>query len=340
MRFPRQRVLFIGACLLFLLSGRVYGQNPHAFALPPPADATEALRLTFYTYDRNLPLNARLEPLDATADHTRYRLTYDSVHDQRVTAIFSLPKRFAAPHPAVLLMHGSGGHKDSDYIKAASFMLTSQGYATVSVDAQYRGDRKRSDVTGELLNPDSFRMRDAWVQTVIDLRRAVDFLASRSDIDTGKIGYLGFSMGGMLGACLGGVEPRISSFLLAVPGGGLVKIAQELDKHPALKTYWPVTLTPEVMKRVEEFAMICDPVHFVGKILPRPLLIIVAKHDELIPPESSQMLIDAARAKESENVKRMETGHVLTPAVIFDVRDFFVEHLGKRTQQTAVTTGR
>ena len=335
MRFPRNRVLFIGGCLLFLLCGRLNAQRAAPFVLPPPADAADALRMSFYTYDRSLPLNAKLEPLDANADHTRYRLTYDSVHDQRVPAILSLPKRFAAPYPAVLLMHGSGGHKDADYIKAASFMLTSQGYATISIDSQYRGDRKRPDVTGELLNPDSFRMRDAWVQTVVDLRRAVDYLASRTDIDTTKIGYLGFSMGGMLGACLGGVESRISCFLLAVPGGGLVKIAEEIDKHPALKVYWPVTLTPEVMKRVEEFATVCDPVHFVGKILPRPLLIIVAKHDELIPPEASQMLIDAAHAKEPENVKRMETGHVLTPAVIFDVRNFFNEHLGKRTAQTA-----
>src|SRR5437868_9734596 len=137
-------------------------------------------------------------------------------------------------------------------------------------------------------------------------------------------------MGGMLGACLGGVEPRASCFLLAVPGGGLVKIAQELDKHPVLKKYWPVTVTDEVMKRVEEFATVCDPIHFVGKILPRPLLIIVAKHDELIPPEASQMLIDAAHAKEPENVKRMDTGHIMNLNVIFDVRTFFNEHLGVR----------
>ena len=165
----------------------------------------------------------------------------------------------------------------------------------------------------------------------IKLRRAVDYLESRADVDKAKIGYLGFSMGGMLGACLGGVESRVSCFLLAVPGGGLLKIAQEMDKHPALKVDWPVTLTPEVMNRVKEFALVCDPIHFVGKILPRPLLILVAKHDELIPPEASQMLIDAAGAKEPENVKRMETGHVLTPSVIFDVRNFFHTHLGTRS---------
>ncbi|HLJ54958.1 MAG TPA: acetylxylan esterase [Chthonomonadaceae bacterium] len=334
MRSSGYRGLAATLFLLFAACSFTRAQSA-PFTLPPPADTVDALRRSFYTYDRSLPLHADVKPLDSTADHTRYSLAYDSAHDQRVTAILSIPKRFAAPFPAVLLMHGSGGHKDADYIKSASFMLTAQGFATISVDAQYRGDRKRTDVTGELLNPDSFRMRDAWVQTVVDLRRAVDYLASRNDIDMSRVGYLGFSMGGMLGACLGGVEGRISCFLLAVPGGGLVKIAQELDKHPALKAYWPVTLTPEVMKRVEEFALVCDPIHFVGNILPRPLLIIVAKHDELIPPEASQMLIDAAHANEAINVKRMETSHVLAPAVIFDVRAFFIQHLGQRTPLAA-----
>jgi len=337
MKFAPLRVLITATVLVLLLRGRAFSQQAAPFVLPPPVDAVDAMRRSFYTYDRNLPLDAKLTPLDANEDHTRYNLSYFSVHDQRVTALLSVPKKFAPPFPAVLLMHGSGGHKDADYIKAVSFELNRQGYATLSIDAQYRGDRKRPDVVGEILNPDSFRMRDAWVQTVVDLRRGVDYLNSRPDIDSSKIGYLGFSMGGMLGACLGGVERRVSCFLLAVPGGGLVKIAQELDKHPALKKYWPVTLTPEVMKRVEEFATVCDPVHFVGNILPRPLLIIVAKNDELIPPEASQMLVEAAHAKEGENVKRMETGHVLNPVVIFDVRNFFNEHLGKRTAVAAST---
>lgn len=334
---PHQRfhLPIIAACLGILLSGRAPGQNAPAFSLPPPTDTVDALRRSFYTYDHTLPLNSTVARLDETTEHVRYSLAYDSVHDQRVTAILALPKRFSAPFPAVMLMHGSGGHKDSDYIRAASDMLTSHGYATMSIDSQYRGARKRPDVIGELLNPDSFRMRDAWVQTVVDERRAIDYLASRIDIDMGRVGYVGFSMGGMIGACLGGVESRVSCFLLAVPGGGLVKIAQELDRHPALKAYWPVKLTPEVMKRVVEFALVCDPIHFAGRILPRPLLIIVAKHDELIPAEASQMLIDAAGANESQNVKRMDTGHILTPSVIFDIRDFCIEHLGKRAALTA-----
>ncbi|HZP83313.1 MAG TPA: acetylxylan esterase [Chthonomonadaceae bacterium] len=322
----------LGLCLA--LPG-ARGQTPAPFTLPPPTDAVEALRLSYYAYDRNLPLNAQLKPLDATPNRTRYSLAYDSVHDQRVPAILALPERFSAPFPAVLLVHGSGGNKDTSYIQWASEMLIRQGYATLSIDTQYHGERARPGRSGEIHMPDSYTMRDAWAQSVVDLRRAVDYLTTRPDIDKSKIGYLGFSQGAMLGAVLGGVEARVGSFCLAVPGGGLVNIVKHIAQYPVLKAHWPIAVTPEVLRKVEEIANITDPIHFIGRIAPRPLLIIVAKNDEIIPPEASEALIEAAHAKEPEQVKRWASGHVLNPNALFDVRDFFNAQFGKRAPKVA-----
>ena len=41
-------------------------------------------------------------------------------------------------------------------------------------------------------------------------------------------------------------------------------------------------ITPDVFQRIEEIASVIDPIYFVGDILPRPLIITVGKHDELI----------------------------------------------------------
>lgn len=289
----------------------------------------ETVRRNTYSYDSDLPLNAKTKELDVNAKRTRYALEYDSVHDQRVTALFSLPKKGTAPYPVILIMHGAGGHKDADYVRFASETLIGQGFATLTMDAQYRGDRARTGRTGDP-NPASYAMRDAWIQTVIDLRRGVDYLLSRNDIDSTKIGYLGFSMGGMFGAVLSGVESRVSAFCLAVPGGGFVDLAKNIDKYPLLKANWHVTPTPEILKIVEENAQITDPIYFIGKLLPRPLLIIVAKNDEVIPAASSQALIEAAHAIETKHVKRWNAGHALHPNVAFDIRDFFLSVYGKR----------
>ncbi len=294
----------------------------------------ETLRRNTYAYDAELPLNATTKVLDTSARRTRYRLQYDSVHDQRVTAIVSIPKGVTPPVPAIIVMHGAGGNKDADYVRFASEALLSQGFATLAMDAQYRGDRARAGRTGDP-NPASYAMRDAWIQTVIDLRRAVDYLLSRKDIDGKKIGYLGFSMGGMFGGVLSGVEPRVSAFCLAVPGGDFVNLAKNIDKYPLLKANWHVTPTPEVIKIVEENSQLIDPIYFVGKLLPRPLLILVAKNDEVIPAASSQAFIEAAHAAEATQVKRWNAGHALHPNVAFDIRDFFLKVYGKPVTNSA-----
>jgi len=312
---------------LGLVASRSEAEPPASSTPTPSVDTAEALRLSYYQYDAGLPLNAALKPLDTTDTSKRFSLAYDSAHDQRVTAILALPKKGVAPYPAVLLMHGSGGNKDTDYIKGASQILTSQGFATISLDAQYRGDRARPGKTGDL-QPDSYTVRDAWVQTVIDLRRAVDYLESRPDIDRKRIGYLGFSMGGMLGGVLGGVETRIRCFYLAVPGGGIVNAAKHIDHYPLLKEKFAVKVTPEVLARIEDIANVIDPIYYVGRILPRPLRIIVGKHDEIIPAEMSTAFIEAAQAKETENVMRVDSGHIPPVAIlVWDIQSFFRTNL-------------
>lgn len=322
MLFARWRAFLAGLLLVLLpLQGLAQGVGPADTKAP-----AEALRLAFYAYDRDLPLNARAKQLEANARRTRYHVSYDSAHDQRVTAILSVPRQGTAPFPAVILMHGAGGHKDVDYVRFAAEALTGQGIATLSIDAQYRGERERPGHSGDL-RLDLYLMRDAWIQTVIDLRRAVDYLESRPDIARGRIGYLGFSMGGMLGAVLGGVEPRVAAFCLAVAGGDIVGLVRQIDRYPLLKERWPVQVTPEVLQRVEDIANVIDPVHFVGRILPRPLLFIVANRDEVIPAAASRALIEAAGASEKEHVRRWEAGHALHPNVAYEIRDFFVKHL-------------
>lgn len=299
------------------------------FTLPPPADTSEALRRAFYSYDKDLPLNATLKPLDESQFAKRYRLDYDSAHDQRVSAILAVPKEGKTLMPAALLMHGSGGDKDVNYIHAMSEALTRRGIITLSIDAQYRGDRMKPGRVNDI-KPDSYTWRDAWVQTVIDLRRAIDYLQTRPDVDKSRVGYLGVSMGGILGGILGGVEDRIACFALVVPGGGFVDLAKNVDKYPLLKEHWPITVTPEVMQRVEEIANVADPIYFVGHILPRPLLIVVGTHDELIPPSASNAFVKAAHAEEGTQVHRVKSGHVPPSTVVFEVQKYLSDQLNKK----------
>ncbi len=286
------------------------------------AATVEVIRRSFYQYDQTLPMNAKLEELKESDDklaeaRTRYKLTYDSVHDQKVTSILAVPKKGQNPYPAVVLLAGSGGHKDSDYIRIAANMLSQMGIASVSLDAQYHGDRSRDQRTGDFHFIDKHTNRDAWVQTVIDLRRSVDYLQTRTDIDPKRIGYLGFSQGGMVGGTFLGVEPRIAAAILAVPGAGMVEWAKKSGR-------WVTEAGPAL----EQNANIVDPVHFIGSFSPRPLLILAATRDELIPKYATEALANAA--KDPKEVIWYNAGHTLAEAIFLAVRDiqaFFKKHL-------------
>lgn len=47
------------------------------------------------------------------------------------------------------------------------------------------------------------------VQSVIEYRRAIDYLETRSEIDTDKIGLIGYSIGGVMTFILTGIDSRI-----------------------------------------------------------------------------------------------------------------------------------
>jgi dienelactone hydrolase len=317
----RAVLLLFALCLLPVLRTDAAAQS----AQPPLSEgaaSVESLRLSYYDYDPALPLQPELKGMPEknerqAALRTRYRLTYDSAHDQRVTAILSIPKRFSPPYPAVVLLHGSGGHKDTDYVRIAADMFATLGYAALSIDGQYRGERARPGRSGDIHLINSSTNRDAWVQTVIDLRRAVDYLHSRDDIQKSKIGFLGFSQGGMIGGTFIGVEPRIAVACLAIAGGNFVEWAKTAG-------FWK----PEQARTVEVNAAITDPIHFIGRFGSRPLLMLNAKRDELIPRANAEALFNAAR--DPKEIIWYNSGHVLPLNAVNDIKAFFVKHLGER----------
>jgi dienelactone hydrolase len=62
-----------------------------------------------------------------------------------------------------------------------------------------------------------------------DYRRTLDYLATRPEFDSAKIGYFGISWGGFLGGLIPAVEPRVKAVVLYVAGLGMEKARPEVD---------------------------------------------------------------------------------------------------------------
>jgi len=233
----------------------------------------------YYNYDHDLPLNDSVNLLSDSADIELYSVEYSSTHNERVTGLLSIPRGKNGSIPVVILLHGLGDRKTVDYIEAGNTLLTKHGYAVLRIDVANHGDRKVYDYDFDLTDGYKYWTRDIISQTVFDLRRAVDFLETRDDLDKDRIGFFGISLGGMIGTVFCSVDNRVAVPVIALAGGNL-SLMFGVD-----------AITDEA----KEYFSIIDPINFIAEINPRPLLMINAENDEVIPPITSRMLFKEAR---------------------------------------------
>ena len=69
--------------------------------------------------------------------------------------------------------------------------MIKNGFAVFRIDIANHGERKRLDYPFDLTGPYKYWTRNILTQTVFDLRRAIDLLATRPEIDSERIGYYG-----------------------------------------------------------------------------------------------------------------------------------------------------
>ena len=233
----------------------------------------------YYEYDQDLPLLDSVRLVTDTTDYKLFYVTYRSVHDKIVTGLLTLPGNGKAPFPTVVLMHGFGDRKTVDYIEAGNQYLLDAGYAVLRLDISNHGDRFKYDYDFDLTDGYRYWTRDIITQTVFDLRRAVDFINTREELDPNRIGYFGISLGGVIGTIFCSVEERIEVPVIVLAGGSLNLM------------FGKGALSGDT----KDYLSIIDPINYVAKISPRPLLMINAENDDVVPPITSKLLFKAAK---------------------------------------------
>lgn len=115
--------------------------------------------------------------------------------------------------PLILISHGMFGDTFDHHDTAE--LLADAGFAVVSLnhtlDSAYSfNDKSADDLSSFIVRP-------------VDIRRALDFLLSRSqqavDIDSQRIGFFGFSRGGYTGMVLAGAVPNFHAPQFPCPEG-------------------------------------------------------------------------------------------------------------------------
>ena len=180
----------------------------------------------YYDYDLDFPLQDSVRVVQETNLYKMHYVKYLSINNADVTGLFTIPKMASKPVPVIIFLHGIGDYKDRDYMEQGHQFMVDSSYAVFRIDAANHGDRKVHDYEYDFVDGYRYRTRNMIAQTVFDLRRAVDFLKTRPEIDSNRIGFMGISLGGIQGATQVALSERIDRAVLAVPGAGWVNMIQ------------------------------------------------------------------------------------------------------------------
>src|SRR4051812_40347954 len=113
----------------------------------------------------------------------------------------------AGAHPAVILIHGSGGP-----LRGADPIAQQACKMGINVFVPHYFERTGHDwVYNDAIEPNFL----AWLQT---LRDAVSYVSTQPGVDTNRIALLGFSLGGFLATALAAQDKRITA-IFEVAGG-------------------------------------------------------------------------------------------------------------------------
>ncbi len=185
-------------------------------------------------------------------------------------------------------VHGLGGSRN-DITKIAAPLICPMGIAVMAIDAQYHGDRKIDD--RPFLSPDIASVVAAFRQTIIDNRRALDYVAGRDDLDSDRVVLLGLSLGSIMGSIVASLDTRLNGAFLVVGGGDLAGLfaKSQIDDAKRLR---------EELGDMEPFRAalaFVEPVNFAAHIAPRPVVMVNGKDDEIVIADCAQALFDAAK---------------------------------------------
>ncbi|NTX13058.1 dienelactone hydrolase family protein [Myxococcus sp. CA056] len=290
--------------------------TPPARAEQEPAAATLLGELRSVTdYDAKAPLDVKTVRAQRRGDITVTELTYASPKGGRVPAYLVTPPG-PGPFAGLTFLHWGQGSKNEFLDEALS--LARSGVVSLLVDAPHvRPAPWRGSLKGAAIY-------DSSLQMLVDMRRAVDLLASRPEVDARRLGFVGHSMGAMVGGALAGVEPRLRAFVLMNGVGDYSKSIREmeLDNEKQLAN----AMSKEDFAKLVRKMAVLDGVVGVGHAAPRALFFQNGRSDAWVTAAQVNTFIDAATMPKLAKV--YEGGHELGDAARRDRAQWLRTHLG------------
>ncbi|NLX54514.1 MAG: hypothetical protein GXY58_05330 [Planctomycetaceae bacterium] len=271
-----------------------------------------------------------------------YRLesvTYEAEPGDPIPALVLIPDGVSASHPApaVAVWHQHNGQWQLGKSEPAGLAgkpmhhtgvaLAREGYVVLCPDALCFEERQAPQLkAGDFERYEFLRYVVAgkcmaW-KNILDMRRAVDYLCSRPEVQPQRIGCYGHSMGATHTWLVGPWEPRLRCLV----GNCCLPTYQAIHRHHLIHCF------PNFVPGLFAFG---DTPDIVALIAPRPLHLNFGELDAGSPIQEVRAGIEriaAAYAEQNASAQfscfiEPHTGHVLSDAMWQKARDWFARHL-------------
>lgn len=270
--------------------------------------------LALFAYDSHAPLDIRETRLREDEGVSILDLTYASPKGGRVPATLVVPEG-SGPFAGLLYQHGMPATRGTLLPGAVTFAR--MGAIVLLIDAPF------ARRPGGLDEPITFTEQDRHeqIQLITDLRRGVDLLLARPEVDPERLAYVGISYGGAMGGLLAGVEHRIKAYVLQVGDGGLVTHVT----GPEDRSWW---MSKPEQARQDWVAWMwpIEPIHYVRCAAPAALLFQNGTADAAVPPADALRYQEAG--SDPKTVRWYEAGHGLPAAAARDQARWLSQAIG------------
>ena len=290
---------------------------------------------------RRVPLAPKVKELSETNGQAQSHFTFAADSDERVPGTLVKQVKSVGRRPVVVALHGTGGNKEGQLPLLKE--LADAGFIAVAIDGRYHGERSKAgsgaaDYIEAILRAYRTGKGHPFLyDTVWDVMRLIDYLATRTDVDPQRVGLIGFSKGGMETYLAAAVDQRIA---VAVPCIGVQSYAWALENNEwqsrvetfqaaidaAAKDAGVAEINAEFVRKFYDRVVPGIYTRFDGPamlplIAPRPLLVINGDSDPRTPlagvmecAAATRKAYSAVQAEKRFALRIQErTGHKVTP---------------------------
>jgi hypothetical protein len=255
-----------------------------------------------YTYTRqDNAINFELR--EKTSKWSRYAVNFRSAQpagllgDTGVTGDYLLPEG-RRKVPLAILIHGMAARSVTP-CKLIANTLIKRGVACFVLYLVFHNFRAPDSLRAKYPHLTPEEWFESYQVSVTDIRQVIDWAESRPEIDSAKVSVAGISYGGFASSIAMALDRRIQAGVLIVTGGNSAKIVHHSlllrlqYKHDNLEYLRGQESYSRYLEEVNEKGFenvetnnsgyLTDPVTFSASLKDRPLLMLNARFDEIIP---------------------------------------------------------